>query len=299
MRNQKKTLMFLLLFLASQVVFSNDSGTSSAEKIFQENENKTIYGPSVIDLGDQATISIQYGEAFIPSEVVKKAMAASGAGNTEEVIGLVVPGIPGDEPPENNWGTVVLFFKKVGFVKDDDSKKWNYNKILESINKSIEKQNKISAENNKQIVEPATWVEYPEYDKINHYLHWSILRKKINSPESASVMYSAVALGREGILTSVYSAPESEYKLRNAHMKELLSSIKFKNGKQYKDFDPKTDKSANFGLSGIVAGISGTELGVFALALAIIAKVIKPLAVVVVAISSFRLFRNKQGKKLP
>lgn len=292
--------IFILSIIISLPVHADaqkTAGEITAEKILKDNEDKTIYGPAIIDLGDQATMSIQHGEAYIPAEIVKKALSAAGNKNLDEILGMIVPGIPGDEPPKDNWGTAVVFFKKIGYVKDTDANKWNHKKILENINKSIEARNKKNKELGRPMIEPAIWVDSPTYNPVTHHMRWSILEEKKGSPDSSLVLYTAVALGREGILMFGYGVPKTEYESRKPHAQAMLESIKFKNGKNYSDFNHKTDKVSDFELSSLIGGLSGKELGILALALALLAKFAKPLAIVIVAISSIKLFRKKKEEK--
>lgn len=125
------TFIFPLCANAESAPTANDI---AAEKILKENEKKLIYGPATINLGDQGTISIRYGEAYIPVDVLGAIFKVSGQPLPEGTLGMIFPGIPGLKPPKDEWGGVIITFNKMGYVKDDDAKNWNYSRILDSFN---------------------------------------------------------------------------------------------------------------------------------------------------------------------
>lgn len=265
------------------------------EALLKASEHKIVYGPTTVELGNQARMAIRRGEAFVPPEVAHQIFTASGQKEIEGMMGIVVPGLPGDEMPTDNWGVVVLIHLPIGFVRDNDAKSWEYDKLLENIRTNFETSNQRSREQGLPEKEVNGWIEPPRYDASAHHLIWSTSIQDKGKPETASGMYHTAALGRDGILTFTFVTEQNKLSERKHLAQTMLSGIEFRQGKRYEDYAEGTDKVAEVGLAALIGGAAAKKLGLFAVLAALLAKWGKLIAGAVVGVGVFFKLWKKKG----
>ena len=207
-------------------------------------------------------------------------------------LGMLLPA--GISPLSEECWAVVITYEADGYVKDADAEKINYSELLTQMQKGVESSN---AERTKAGYPPIRligWARSPHYDKISHKLYWA-KELQFGSNSENTLNYDIRMLGRGGVL--VLNAVASIRQLAQIEQAtpEILSAIEFKPGHRYADFNPASDKVAEYGLAALVAGGIAAKMGFFkGLWIALLAAK-KFVIVAVVAIGAWlkKLFKRK------
>lgn len=304
-----KTWLFALLLSLSLISQANagisdgkppkDPKEAMVENIIKANEKSIVYGPADIKLGEVATMSIKRGQAFMPPELAMQLFKTLGEDNKrfEGILGLILPGLPGDEVPTDEWGFVGLFYNAMGFVRDADAKSWDTTKLLDGMRKNVEARNETLRQRNLPERELVGWVEAPRYDEASHRLLWATSVQDKGKPENAIATYNAVALGREGLISFTFGTEADKLTARKGIATDLLSGIQFKQGKRYEDFAEGSDRVAEIGLAALVGGVAAKKLGLFAMLAVLLAKWGKVAAIAVGGLAWFKFRKKKQAEQ--
>src|SRR5512139_93915 len=246
-----------------------EAATEAAKKVLRA-------GPQDVPLYDQAALKLPADFGFIPAAEAAQYLKALGNPSTDGVAGLVVP--IGDQKAD--W-LVVIDYVPSGYIKDDDAKAWNGGELLESLRAGTEEDNKQRAEMGIPGLEIVGWVEKPKYDERTRRLVWSIAAHNQGEPADADngINYNTYALGREGYFTLNLLTSQSTVMHDKPAVHALLSALQFNEGKRYADFNPDTDKVAEYGLAALVAGVAAKKMGLLAAAAVFFAKFWKLLAI--------------------
>jgi uncharacterized membrane-anchored protein len=245
-------------------------------------EKLIVRGPDKVKLGSQATLSLPAGINFIPKEPALALMAHMGNHMDEEnFYGLVIPA------DENRKWFVAATFDDSGFIKDDDQTKIDADKILEEMQKGLKEDNEERKARGIGEIAIVGWIEKPHYDAKAHQLIWSIEAKELGGkdplPADNAVNYNTFALGRGGFISLNLVTSTTDVGNDKKVVATLLQNLAFDEGKKYENFDPKTDKVAEYGLMALIGGVAAKKLGLFALLAAVVAKSAKALVVVAIA----------------
>ena len=241
-----------------------------------------VHGPAKIDLGDQATVDLPKDFVFLPKEQSLALMEQMGNKmDRDNFYGLFLP-----ENDEETW-FVAASFDDSGYIKDDDQAKIDADEILTGMKKSVAEDNEDRKAKGVSQLEIVGWIEKPHYDSKTHHLIWSIEAKEFGGGEPASddnsINYNTFALGRGGDISLNLVSKRSTIEKDRKAVATLLNNLKFNDGKKYENFDPKTDKVAEYGLMALIGGLAVKKLGLFALAAAFAAKSAKILVVAAAA----------------
>lgn len=251
-----------------------------------------ISGPKKIAVLGQANINLPEGYGYIPGPQAINLLRAMGNRPGNEINGMIVP-LANDE----SWFMVVRYIA-AGYIKDDDAKDWKADALLKDIREGTEETNEERRQRGIPELEVVGWVEAPHYESATQRLVWSLSSKAKGTPsnDDNGVNYNTLALGREGYISMNLVADLKEIAALKPVAKTLLSSLEFNDGKRYADFNPSTDKVAEYGLAALVAGAAAKKLGMFAVIAAFFAKFAKLIGVAVIAggAALTRLFRRKQ-----
>lgn len=222
-----------------------------------------VHGPAKVSLGDQAVVDMPKDFIFLPKEQAVALMEEMGNHmDQDNFYGLFM-----SADDAQTW-FIAASFDDSGFIKDDDQSKIDADSILADMKKGVDEDNEDRKTKGISQLEIVGWIEKPHYDAKAHQLVWSIEAKEFGSADATtndnSINYNTFALGRGGFislnLVSKRSTIESDRKAVGA----LLSDLKFNDGKKYENFDPKTDKVAEYGLMALIGGIAAHKLGLFA-----------------------------------
>ena len=216
--------------------------------------------------------------------------------DSAEPLGMLMP--DGVSPLDNNSWAVVMTYGADGYVSDKDAAKINYTELLTQMQKDVASANEERQKAGYEPVRLVGWAKAPRYDSQTHKLYWAKELKFGSQPDN-TLNYNIRMLGRSGVLVlngvaAMVQLPEIE-----EATPKILAAIDFNPGHRYADFNPKSDKVAEYGLAALVAGTAtaaALKLGFFkALWVAILAaKKFIIIGVVAIAAAIRKLFRRKQ-----
>ena len=268
----KKLLMAAAAFLAMTLPLWAQQSNDDLEATIMQNAR---VGPLTIDLGDEATLQLPASLMFIDKETANKIMEARGGGAEPGRYGIIIS--------LEGW-MADLGYVDSGHIKDDDAQDLKADKLMSIMKEAEKKTNKSRRERGVAELYVDGWAQEPGYDKAEHRLIWAI---KVHSAADNEPMinYSIVALGRKGMITTTLVNSADQLDAAKTSANELLAAITFKDGNRYSDFNPGTDKVAEYGLTALIAGgLAAKKFGLFAIIGAFILKFAKIFAIAGVAL---------------
>jgi len=221
-------------------------------------------GPAHVKLGEMlADIDLPAKYEFVDKETTEKFLKQQG-GSPDGVLGMIVP----TEEKDGDF-FVLCRFEDVGYVNDDDANKINAKDILNAYKDGTREQNDERKQLDLPPIYVGGWAEEPHYKKDSHQVIWAI-QIKDDEGEAAPVTdvnYNTRILGRRGVLSlNLVTAPE-DLPANKTKVAALLDATHFVKTQTYADYNPKTDKKAEFGLAGLILGggamAAAAKMGVF------------------------------------
>jgi uncharacterized membrane-anchored protein len=207
----------------------------------------------------------------------------------DKPLGLILPA--DDAASLLNTYAFVIEYDDIGYVKDKDADKINYDDLMKSIKES---QITANAERRKLGLETMNivgWASRPFYDKEKKVLHWA-KEYSVEGSEENGLNYDIRVLGRKGVLNLQAVAGMNALDSVKAHINDMLAMVSFNEGHRYNDFDSKTDKVAAWTIGGLVAGKVLAKVGLWA----VIAKFFK-FIIAGIAIAGGAIWRFITGRK--
>lgn len=229
-------------------------------------------GPKTVDLGAQASLQLPAGMAFLPKKPANELMELAGNSTDPDRYGIIIPTGEADD-----W-MADLSYTEAGYIKDDDAKNWDVDALLKNIKEGTKEQNKQRAQQGIPPLEVGGWVEKPHYDAATQRLIYSVDAKTAGET-SSSVNYNTYALGRYGYISLNFVADMSSIERYKPTAQQLLAAIEYRAGQRYADFNPTTDKIAEYGIAALVGGLAAKKLGLLAVIAAFAVKFSKLLIV--------------------
>jgi len=263
-------------------------------KLMDSIENTLHYKTGIISLGNGiATIQVNNGFRFLESEEAEYVLTELW-GNLKgtKPLGLLFP--PNSGALSMGGYSYLIEYDDIGYVKDKDADKINYDDLLKEMK---EGQTKANEERTKLGLETMTvvgWAAKPSYDKERKILYWA-KEFAVSGADENSLNYDIKLLGRKGVLTLSALATITMLDTVNKNLDNVLSMVAFNTGNKYSDFDSKTDDVAAWTIGGLVAGKVLAKVGFFALIL----KNIKLVALGAIAVGGgiWRFVRGRRKKE--
>jgi uncharacterized membrane-anchored protein len=289
----------VLFALASHAAYAAGDATP-AQRAFEEANKAAVKGPSDVKLADQAVLHLPAGHVFIPNPQANQLLNAMGnPGKDARLQGLVFPS--GDKGEKNDGWFMVVRYEAAGYVKDDDARDWKADELLASYREGTEASNEERRKMGVPEIEITGWAEKPAYDAAKHRLVWAMTSRDKGAPATATaaeqgVNYNTYALGREGYFTMNLVTGLAELPAHKGAASTMLAALDYQAGKRYEDFNSSTDRVAEYGLAALVVGVAGKKLGLFAVALAFLAKFAK---VILLGVAGFGAVAAKFFKRKP
>jgi uncharacterized membrane-anchored protein len=213
--------------------------------------------------GGIAKISIPQGFKFLNKEEASMVITKIwGNPSAKNVLGMIMP--ENSNVLNDSSFAFVVQYSDMGFVKDDDADKINYDDLLKDMQKGDEEENKARIEAGGEALIMKGWAQKPFYDKTNRVLHWA-MDLQSGSSDQHTLNYNVRVLGRKGVLVLNAVANMRELPLVNANIEKVLHIVQFTEGNKYSDYNPSVDKVAAWGIGGLVAGKVLAKVGIFAL----------------------------------
>jgi uncharacterized membrane-anchored protein len=216
--------------------------------------------------------------------------------HSADPLGMLMP--DGVSPLEKDSWAVVMTYEPDGYVSDKDAEKINYTELLSEMRKGVASANEERRKAGYEPVHLIGWAKEPRYDSQAHKLYWAKELRFSSQPEN-TLNYNIRMLGRGGVLVLNAVAGMSQLAEIEVATPKILAAIDFNPGHRYADFNPKSDKMAEYGVAALVAGTAtaaAVKLGFFkGLWIAILAaKKFIVIGVVAIAASIRKIFKRKQ-----
>jgi uncharacterized membrane-anchored protein len=164
----------------------------------------------------------------------------------DNLVGLVIAG-----GEESSW-FVTLRYDAEGYVKDDEA--IDSDELLDSMREGLEEFNAERKQRGFPALKLDGWDEKPHYDRKAHHLVWCL---RVSDSEGASANYNTRVLGRKGYISVNLVTEPARVGADKHHAAAILAAARFQPGARYEDFDSSSDKVAEYGLAGLVAGGMG------------------------------------------
>ena len=241
---------------------------------FAEEELNWIEGGQKVDVGNNlAELELGSDFIFLNAEDTKKYLKQGGMEPSGSEIGVVFP------KDENQTWAVYFEYEESGYIEDDEKAEIDADALLESYKEGTEEMNKELSPENQLFVDK--WDVAPFYDSQLHSLSWSLLAHDYQN--NGVINYNVRILSREGYISAILvSDPANLQADRIVFNNKILSQFNLKQGQRYEDFDKKTDKVAEFGLTGLILGGAGLAVAKKAGLLAVLIPLLKKFGIVLV-----------------
>jgi uncharacterized membrane-anchored protein len=165
---------------------------------------------------------------------------------------------------DNCWMFVITYVED-GYVKDEDSQDIDYDELLTNMKKETSEGNEIRKTQGYPSIQLIGWASKPYYDSNLKVLHWAKELKFGDAKDEPSTLnYDLRVLGRKGMFNVSAVATIPQLNEVKASIPEMVKSIQYNPGFQYKDFDEDNDHVAEWTIGGLVAGKVLAKVGFFA-----------------------------------
>ena len=171
----------------------------------------------------------------------------------EGVLGLIMPA--GKTVLDESWGAIVTY-EDTGYVPDSDASSQDYDKVLSDMRSGEAEANEQRRKDGYPEAHLMGWAQPPSYDKASHSLVWA-RDIKFGNATVDGLNYDVRALGRHGVLSLNMLWDMPHLSDTRAAATELGKAAAFDKGSAYADYDKSVDKTAEYGLAGLVAAGAG------------------------------------------
>ena len=263
------------------------------QKVWDEVQRAALKGPLDVPLKDEAVLHLPAGEVFVPQPQADRLRNLMGnPGDDPEMQGIVLP-----RDPDAGWFMPVRF-EASGYVKDDDARSWDADKMMQEFRDGTVAANQERAKMGVPGMEILGWVEPTRYDAARQRLVWSMKSRDIGAKddEPLGVNYNTYALGRDGYFSMNMVGRLADLATLEPIAQQQLAALDYRAGKRYADFDGKKDHVAEYGLAALVVGVAAHKLGFIAIVGLFLAKFAK---LIFVALAVFGGVVAKLFKRRP
>lgn len=165
------------------------------------------------------------------------------------VLGIIFPA--GKTFVDNTWGAVVTFDPS-GYVTDKDADKADYDKLIRDVQGGEDQNNEERKKNGFPPIHLVGWAQPPSYDRAHHYLIWA-RDLKFGGQTDDTLNYDLRVLGRRGVLSVNLVSTMPDLAAVREDASSLAAGVAFNPGSAYGDFQAGHDKTAEYGVAGLVA----------------------------------------------
>jgi uncharacterized membrane-anchored protein len=203
--------------------------------------------------GGKAVLTLPEGFRYLKPDDARKVLVdiwGNPPSSGLNTLGMVFPS-DYEIMSEDGWA-IVISYEESGYVSDEDADKINYDDLLKQLREESVEASKAreSAGYGKFLLKG--WALPPHYDKKAKVLHWA-KSYETGAPDDA-LNYDMRVLGRQGVLSLNAVATADQAKMIAALGPQLINMATFTAGNTYAEFNPDTDKKADYTLAGLVVG---------------------------------------------
>jgi uncharacterized membrane-anchored protein len=203
-------------------------------------------GPAHVDLGHELGIDLSDGYMFLPKEPSAQVLERMGNLHHDNLIGLLT-----STRNDEDWFVVIHYYAE-GHVADDET--IDAGELLSGLREGNEEANVERKQRGFEALTLEGWAEPPHYDRARHQLVWALI---VGASDGKSVNYNTRVLGRHGFASLNLVTDPAKLDAYKADASKLLAGTAFNAGARYEDFDAGSDKSAEYGLAGLIAAGAG------------------------------------------
>jgi uncharacterized membrane-anchored protein len=246
---------------------------------------------AVLHLGDQYL--------FLPADEAK-AVLTKVWGNPPDEVGNTLGLVYEKKTPlvDSAWAALITV-QDTGHIKDDDAASQDYAAVLADMQKSQEEANPHRTQQGYPAMHLIGWAQAPSYDASTHSLIWA-RELAMEGAKEHGLNYDVRMLGRQGVLSLNMLTEMSSLGEVRGSAQGLAKAVTFEAGNGYADYNSSTDKTAEYGLAGLVAGgavvAAASKFGLFGVIAAFGKWIVIGIAAVGASVMGFfrRMFgRNK------
>ncbi|MCW1926567.1 DUF2167 domain-containing protein [Luteolibacter arcticus] len=204
--------------------------------------------------GGMARLDLPKGFRYLPPADAQKVVVdlwGNPPDSATNILGMVVPA--GEELASPESWAIVLSFEEDGYVSDKDADKIDYDDLLSQLKENSKQSNEARKAAGYGTMDLAGWAVAPRYDKESKVLYWA-KRFDIPDEDEDTLNYDVRVLGRRGVLSLNGIAGIGRVSDIEAATPAVVTMVQFNDGHRYADFNPKTDKEADYSLAGLVLG---------------------------------------------
>lgn len=169
-----------------------------------------------------------------------------------------------------SWGATVTY-DPMGYVSDQNAGSYDYDEMLTQLQTDSVEMNEWRAKNGYEAITILGWAEPPHYEAATNELYWAKRLQFAGAP-TETLNYDIRELGRTGVLVVGFIAEMSSLEAVKTAAPDILKMVAFTEGNRYADFNPDTDKMAEFDLGGLISGNSAVSAGLLIVLLAFLKK---------------------------
>ena len=232
-----------------------------------------IQGPTNVSLAGRATLKIPKGFRFLEAKGAQEFLKKTGNRPSGQETGLLMH-------TQDEWW-VILEFEEIGYVKDDEKKELDADKLIASYRQGSESMNESRQERGTPPIRIVGWHVAPNYNDITKNLEWSV---EAESGGEKFVNYNVRLLGRKGVTKVTLIEDRTHVDATLPLFREILRSHQYSGGESYAEYR-QGDRIAQYGLGALVLGgaaAAAAKFGLFAPLILFIKKAWKVVAAAVV-----------------
>jgi uncharacterized membrane-anchored protein len=265
----KKFFFILVLTSSTLLSFAKDKPKNaeidSVALMRAAIEKQLTYQTGEVSIGNNlAKVKLPKGFRFL-DEKQSKFVVYEVWGNPEnkenKLYGMIVPEKTG-VTDDNSWAFVIQY-DEMGYVKDDDADKINYDDLLKEMQSGEAAANQERAKAGYSNIKLVGWAQKPYYDRQKKVLHWAKEIAFGDTPEH-TLNYNIRVLGRKGVLVLNAVGGMKQLPEIKTQLDGILNSVQYEQGNSYADFNPSADKIAAVTVGGLVAGKVLAKAGLLA-----------------------------------
>lgn len=240
------TLLLVSALFSSALLAETSEQNAAIDKALEAALKQATNGPATVKLLDQATIKLSKQIIFVPAKEAAPLITAAGNQTTNTLVGLIMP-----QDSAFHWFIAVDFVKS-GYVSDSAATKWKTDKLFSHLQDATDITNTDRKAKSFPTITLNKWTQEPTYSADKHELTWSV--QGADSENYQFINDNVDMLGRDGYFTFTLL---SQYDTINASKEEaekIIATFSFNDGKTYDDHVANLDKSADYGLEGLIIG---------------------------------------------
>src|SRR3954467_3449948 len=207
-----------------------------------------VAGPSRIDLGHDLAMELPADFLYLDPPQAKRLMERNGNLWNDNLLGVVVK-------RDTDW-LITIRYTEEGYVKDDEAAKLKPDELLKQLHDGTEEANEERGKRGFKPLHVAGWSEPPRYEAQHHHMVWGMRLRREGEP-TESINFNTRVLGRKGFVAINLIDAVDAIEASKPAAAAILAATTYTPGARYEDFNGKTDKVAEYGLTALVLGGAG------------------------------------------